>query len=158
MSGRGSNSRANANNRANQLNPNNAAYLSSRGISVPAGRSEGNASPPSTFHASTMGGTVDEANFTEIDLVDTLALYEIENPSPRVGPSNALDHTTWAVTSFSGQQTATCIYCRTIVATFDADEDQRAELARREHLATCRERLALARRYVSVLSSDRRVK
>lgn len=100
-----------------------------------------------------MGGTADGANFTEIDLVDTLALYEIENPGSRVGPSNALDHTTWAVTSFSGQRTATCIYCHAIVATFDADEDQRAELARREHLATCRARLALARRYVSLVVS-----
>jgi hypothetical protein len=45
MKGRGSSSRANANNYANQLNPNNAAYWSSRGVAAPA---SGAGTPPPT--------------------------------------------------------------------------------------------------------------
>jgi len=45
MKGRGSSSRANANNHANQLNPNNAAYRSSRGPSTPMPGGSSGASP-----------------------------------------------------------------------------------------------------------------
>jgi hypothetical protein len=46
MKGRGSGSRANANNHANQLNSNNAAYWSSRGLSKPSSAESDGVAPP----------------------------------------------------------------------------------------------------------------